>query len=161
MNFYEGILCRSLSGYTIYWTKKISAPMHFARNSTSGLLPCQPGKPAPMTRLHGIWKQLRNFLAYLWTTLWLAMKRLYARLLLRKKMNSLKQNEETAGNKCAALLLYLSSFCDSFHSEAGDFPCGTIAKIRSRTSLDYLIFSLQSWYTPTTRSQMLSAKNFC
>lgn len=34
----------------------------------------------------------------------------------------LAQAEETAGNKCAALLLYLSSFCDSFNSGARDYP---------------------------------------
>lgn len=33
----------------------------------------------------------------------------------------LAQAEETAGNKCAALLLYLSSFCDSFNSGARDY----------------------------------------
>lgn len=42
----------------------------------------------------------------------------------------LARNEEQAGNDCAALLLYLSSFCDSFNSGVADYPCGTIAKIR-------------------------------
>ncbi len=43
----------------------------------------------------------------------------------------LAQAEETAGNKCAALLLYLSSFCDSFNSGARDYPCGATAKIQN------------------------------
>lgn len=42
----------------------------------------------------------------------------------------LARAEETAGNKCAALLLYLSSFCDSFNSNTRGFPYGTTAKIR-------------------------------
>ncbi|MCM1179550.1 MAG: hypothetical protein NC347_04780 [Clostridium sp.] len=42
---------------------------------------------------------------------------------------TLALNEEKAGNEPAALLLYLSSFCDSFNS--GDTrPYGTVAKIR-------------------------------
>lgn len=44
---------------------------------------------------------------------------------------SLARIEETAGNKCAALLLYLSSFCDSFNSGVKDYPYGATAKIRS------------------------------
>lgn len=42
----------------------------------------------------------------------------------------LAHNEEIVGNECAALLLYLSSFCDSFNSGVKGFPCGTIAKIQ-------------------------------
>ncbi len=42
----------------------------------------------------------------------------------------LARNEEKSGNAGAALLLYLSSFCDSFNSGAADYPCGTVAKIR-------------------------------
>lgn len=42
----------------------------------------------------------------------------------------LARNEEKSGNAGAALLLYLSSFCDSFNSSATDYPCGTVAKIR-------------------------------
>lgn len=42
----------------------------------------------------------------------------------------LAHNEEVSGNECSALLLYLSSFCDSFNSGARDFPCGTVAKIQ-------------------------------
>ena len=42
----------------------------------------------------------------------------------------LARAEETAGNECAALLLYLSSFCDSFNSGAAEYPCGTVAKIQ-------------------------------
>ena len=43
----------------------------------------------------------------------------------------LAQAEETTGNKCAALPLYLSSFCDSFHSSTRDYPCGATTKIRN------------------------------
>jgi len=39
--------------------------------------------------------------------------------------------EETSGNEGAALLFYISSFCDSFNSAYRDYPCGTVAKIRS------------------------------
>lgn len=42
----------------------------------------------------------------------------------------LARAEEATGNECSALLLYLSSFCDSFNSGAKDYPCGAIAKIR-------------------------------
>ena len=38
--------------------------------------------------------------------------------------------EEISGNESAALLFYLSSFCDSINSASGDYPCGTVAKIR-------------------------------
>lgn len=53
----------------------------------------------------------------------------------------LARAEEKAGNECAALLLYLSSFCDSFNSGTAEYPCGTIAKIQnlqSRLSLSDL-----------------------
>jgi hypothetical protein len=46
----------------------------------------------------------------------------------------LARNEEAAGNAGAALLLYLSSFCDIFNAGAG-YPCGTIAKIRRLQSV--------------------------
>lgn len=39
--------------------------------------------------------------------------------------------EEISGNECAALLFYLSSFCDSFNSAHEVYPCGTVSKIRS------------------------------
>ena len=42
----------------------------------------------------------------------------------------LARTEEKFGNAGAALLLYLSSFCDSFNSGVTDYPCGTVAKIR-------------------------------
>lgn len=38
--------------------------------------------------------------------------------------------EEKAGNAGAALLFYLSSFCDSFNTCTTDYPCGTVSKIR-------------------------------
>ncbi len=42
----------------------------------------------------------------------------------------LAHTEEINGNKCADLLLYLSSFCDSFNSAFRDYPYGTVSKIR-------------------------------
>lgn len=42
---------------------------------------------------------------------------------------TLARNEEISGNKPAALLFYLSSFCASFNSNAG-IPTGTVEKIR-------------------------------
>lgn len=42
----------------------------------------------------------------------------------------LARSEEKAGNECAALLFYLSSFCDSFNSGTQDYPYGTVAKDR-------------------------------
>lgn len=42
----------------------------------------------------------------------------------------LARNEEVSGNECSALLLYLSSFCDSFNSGVRDFPYGTVAKMQ-------------------------------
>lgn len=41
----------------------------------------------------------------------------------------LAKNEEKGGNQGAALLFYLSSFCDSFNSRAA-YPYGTTEKIR-------------------------------
>lgn len=40
----------------------------------------------------------------------------------------LARSEEKAGNECAALLFYLSSFCDSFNSGTQDYPYGTVQK---------------------------------
>ena len=58
----------------------------------------------------------------------------------------LARSEEKAGNDCAALLFYLSSFCDSFNSGTKDYPYGTVAKIRmlqNRLSLpDQFLFGL-------------------
>lgn len=47
-----------------------------------------------------------------------------------KRYFELARNEEGAGNECAALLFYISSFCDSFNSGARNFPCGAVAKIQ-------------------------------
>ncbi len=64
----------------------------------------------------------------------------------------LARSEEKAGNECAALLFYLSSFCDSFNSGAPEYPYGTVAKIRmlqNRLSLpDQFLFSLMHSYGP-------------
>lgn len=69
----------------------------------------------------------------------------------------LAHNEEMAGNECAALLLYLSSFCDSFNSGAKDFPCGTIAKIQrlqNRLSIsDLQLLELVHSYGPLSDAE--------
>ena len=69
----------------------------------------------------------------------------------------LAHTEETSGNESAALLLYLSSFCDSFNSASEDYPCGTVAKIRSlqnRLSLsDLQLLSLVHSYGPLSDAE--------
>lgn len=44
---------------------------------------------------------------------------------------NIARNEESSGNECAALLFYLSSFCDSFNTGVKKYPYGTIAKIQN------------------------------
>lgn len=65
--------------------------------------------------------------------------------------------EETKGSECAALLLYLSSFCDSLNSAPGDYPCGTVAKIRSLQNRLFLsdlqLLSLVHSYGPFTDAE--------
>ena len=41
----------------------------------------------------------------------------------------LARSEEKAGNECAALLFYLSSFCDSFNSGTGCCRTGSHCRI--------------------------------
>lgn len=69
----------------------------------------------------------------------------------------LARAEEKADNECAALLFYLSSFCDSFNSGAKDYPCGTVAKIRmlqNRLSLsDQFLFGLMHSYGPLSDTE--------
>ena len=69
----------------------------------------------------------------------------------------LAHSEEINGNKSAALLFYLSSFCDSFNSTSGDYSCGTVAKIRSlqnRLSLsDLQLLSLVHSYGPLSDAE--------
>ncbi len=69
----------------------------------------------------------------------------------------LARSEEKAGNECAALLLYLSSFCDSFNSGTQDYPYGTVAKIRmlqNRLSLpDQFLFGLMHSYGPLSDTE--------
>lgn len=69
---------------------------------------------------------------------------------------TLALNEEKAGNEPAALLLYLSSFCDSFNS--GDIqPCGTVAKIRMLQNLlsipDQQLYTMLHSYGPLSDSE--------
>lgn len=65
--------------------------------------------------------------------------------------------EETSGNESAALLFFLSSFCESFNSASVDYPCGTVAKIRSlqgRLSLsDPQLLSLIRSYGPLSDAE--------
>lgn len=69
----------------------------------------------------------------------------------------LARSEEKAGNDCAALLLYLSSFCDSFNSGTRDYPTGAIAKIRMLQFTlglsDNELSSLVHSYGPLTDSE--------
>lgn len=64
----------------------------------------------------------------------------------------LAHSEEISGNESAALLFYLSSFCDSFNSASEEYPCGTVAKIRSLQNRLFLsdlqLFSLVHSYGP-------------
>ena len=69
----------------------------------------------------------------------------------------LVRSEEKAGNECAALLFYLSSFCDSFNSGTLGYPYGTVAKIRmlqNRLSLpDQFLFGLMHSYGPLSDAE--------
>lgn len=69
----------------------------------------------------------------------------------------LARSEEISGNESAALLFYLSSFCDSFNSASEDYPCGTISKIQSlqnRLSLsDLQLLSLVHSYGPLSDAE--------
>ena len=69
----------------------------------------------------------------------------------------LARSEEKAGNECASLLFYLSSFCDSFNSCTTDYPYGTVAKIRmlqNRLSLpDQFLFDLMHSYGPLSDAE--------
>ena len=63
-------------------------------------------------------------------------------------------SEERSGNIAAALLLYLSSFCDSFNSCDNDYAVGTTAKIRNLqldlALSDSELFSMVHSYGPLT-----------
>lgn len=69
----------------------------------------------------------------------------------------LAHTEEISGNDCAALLLYLSAFCNSFNSDAKDLPCGTIAKIQrlqNRLSISNLqLLELVHSYGPLSNDE--------
>lgn len=49
---------------------------------------------------------------------------------MNNKYFELARNEERSGNDAAALLLYLSSFCDSCNHGTKNTSYGTVAKIR-------------------------------
>ena len=69
----------------------------------------------------------------------------------------LARAEEKAGNGYSALLLYLSSFCDSFNSGNRDYPYGTIAKIRTLQHQlnisDALLLNLVHSYGPLSDAE--------
>lgn len=66
----------------------------------------------------------------------------------------LARSEEIAGNESAALLLYLSSFCESFNSNTRNLLVGTVSKIRKlQTCLslsDFQLLGLVHSYGPLT-----------
>ena len=65
--------------------------------------------------------------------------------------------EETSGNESAALLFYLSSFCDSFNSTSKGYPYGTVAKIRGLQNRLFLsdlhLLSLVHSYGPLSNTE--------
>ena len=69
----------------------------------------------------------------------------------------LARSEEKNGNDCAALLFYLSSFCDSFNSRTKDYPYSAVAKIRmlqNRLSLsDQFLMHLMHSYGPLSDAE--------
>lgn len=69
----------------------------------------------------------------------------------------LAQTEEKSGNECAALLFYLSSFCDSFNSNTKDYPYNTVFKIRSLQNhlalSDLQLMELTHSYGPLTDAE--------
>lgn len=73
---------------------------------------------------------------------------------MANKYFRLARTEEKAGCDCAALLFYLSSFCDSLNSGIDKYPYGTVAKIR-RLQLalsipDQQLFDMVRSYGPLT-----------
>lgn len=76
---------------------------------------------------------------------------------MNNKYFELARNEEIAGNDAAALLLYLSSFCDSCNHGIRNRSYGVIAKIRClqhRLMLtDPQLFGLVHSYGSLTNSE--------
>lgn len=69
----------------------------------------------------------------------------------------LARSEEMSGNYAAALLLYLSSFCDSCNNGTRNRSYGTVAKIRNLQNhlmlSDLQLFGLVHSYGPLTDSE--------
>ena len=76
---------------------------------------------------------------------------------MNNKYFELARNEEIAGNDAAALLLYLSSFCDSCNHGIRNRSYGVIAKIRClqhrRMLTDPQLFGLVHSYGSLTDSE--------
>lgn len=76
---------------------------------------------------------------------------------MNNKYFELARNEERSGNDAAALLLYLSSFCDSCNHGTRNRSCGVVAKIRllqHRLMLtDLQLFGLVHSYGPLMDSE--------
>ena len=66
----------------------------------------------------------------------------------------LARSEEKSGNDAAALLLYLSSFCDSFNSGTQTYPIGATSKIRKLQNClslsDFQLLNMVRSYGPLT-----------
>lgn len=76
---------------------------------------------------------------------------------MNNKYFELARNEERSGNDAAALLLYLSSFCDSCNRGTRNTSYGTIAKIRllqrKLMLTDLQLFGLIRSYGPLSDSE--------
>ena len=77
---------------------------------------------------------------------------------MNNKYFELARNEERSGNDAAALLLYLSSFCDSCNHGTRNRSYGVVAKIRHLQHR--LMLSCSDWFTHTVRLRTLSVRNF-
>lgn len=66
----------------------------------------------------------------------------------------LARNEERQGRHSAALLFYLSSFCEHFNSCFNEYPSGTVEKIRRLQKCagisDHNLLSMVRSYGPLT-----------
>ena len=69
---------------------------------------------------------------------------------MNNKYFELARNEERSGNDAAALLLYLSSFCDSCNHGTRNRSYGVVAKLMLT---DLQLFGLVHSYGPLTDSE--------
>lgn len=80
---------------------------------------------------------------------------------MNNKYFELARNEERSGNDAAALLLYLSSFCDSCNHGTRNRSYGVEQRSDTcSTGLCSLTCSCSDWFTHTVRLRTLSARNF-